>query len=485
MLYNITKIKKFIDKLNGVWYNMHAGEKGETIMFTYIELENFKSFEKIKFDFKQTKEFAKKFVVIYGENGSGKSNFVSSIELLSNMMTSYINTERLQELKKMVEEKKMDLGKFPEDIFDHIDFYELQDDLNKCRTIDSNDTTKATYGFMINDKEGYYSIAFDSDSIISEELYYVTNRQRGQLYKIQKEKEKDDIEYKFSSYLFNSEKYQKHISELIRMYWGKHSLLALILGEMKNKNRKFILDTISQNCLQVIENFMHVFILCKSPKTHTAIISGSDIHIRDFESVEIEVDDSDKKRQLDIIEKIINDFYTQAYTDIVRVYYKAISSQQNEEDSITYKLFVEKIIAGKVRVIPFSLESAGTQRVLFVLRAIIEAINGQTVIYDEIDDGIHDLLMRNILISVQDDITGQLIITTHNTLLLEDLNPKSAYVIYVDDEGYKEARCFDDYDIRIQSSHNQRRLYLNGVFGGVPYSSQINYSNMHIDSLEE
>jgi len=135
--------------------------------------------------------------------------------------------------------------------------------------------------------------------------------------------------------------------------------------------------------------------------------------------------------------------------------------------------------------VPFSLESAGTQRVLFVLRAIIEAINGQTVIYDEIDDGIHDLLMRNILVSVQDDITGQLIITTHNTLLLEDLDPKSAYVIYVDDEGYKEARCFDDYDIRIQSSHNQRRLYLNGVFGGVPYSSHINYSNMHIDNLEE
>ncbi len=462
---------------------MNAGVKGETIMFTCIELENFKSFEKIKFDFKQTKESVKKFIAIYGENGSGKSNFVSSIELLSKMMTSYINVERLQELKKMLEKKKMGFGKLPEDIFERIGFYELQDDLNKCRTIDCNGITKATYGFMINDKEGYYSIAFDDNSIISEELYYITNKQRGQLYKIQKEK--DNIKYKFSSYLFDSEKYQRYIVELISMYWGKHSLLALILGEMKNKNRKFISDTISQHCLQVIENFMHVFILCKSPRTHTAIISGSDIAIRDFENVEIDLDDSDKNKQLKTIEKIINDFYTQAYTDIVKVYYKPVSSQQNEEGSITYKLFVEKIIAGKIRAIPFSLESAGTQRVLFVLRAIIEAINGQTVIYDEIDDGIHDLLMRNILISVQNDITGQLIITTHNTLLLEDLNPKSAYVIYVDDEGCKEARCFDDYDIRIQSSHNQRRLYLNGVFGGVPYSSQINYSNMHIDSLEE
>ena len=138
-----------------------------------------------------------------------------------------------------------------------------------------------------------------------------------------------------------------------------------------------------------------------------------------------------------------------------------------------------------MRVIPFELESAGTQRVLYILRAIIEAVNGQTVIYDEIDNGIHDLLMRNILMSVQDDITGQLIITTHNTLLLEDLDPKSAYVIYVDSEGYKEARCFYDYDIRIQGSNNQRRLYLNGVFGGIPYSSQIDCTNMHINNEEE
>ncbi|MEE1060771.1 MAG: transporter, partial [Ruminococcus sp.] len=64
----------------------------------------------------------------------------------------------------------------------------------------------------------------------------------------------------------------------------------------------------------------------------------------------------------------------------------------------------------------------------------------------------------------------------HNTLLLEDLDPKSAYVIYSDYNGNKEARCISDYDIRIQTSHNSRRLYLNGVFGGIPYNSDIYYS---------
>lgn len=95
--------------------------------------------------------------------------------------------------------------------------------------------------------------------------------------------------------------------------------------------------------------------------------------------------------------------------------------------------------------------------------------------------------MKNILISLKDEITGQLIITTHNTLLLEELDSKSAYVIYTDFDGNKDARCFDDYDIRIQSTNNARKLYLNGIFGGIPYNSEIDYSKMHIEknNLEE
>lgn len=454
-------------------------------MFTYIELENFKSFEKIRFDFKKTKTSVKNFIALYGENGSGKSNFVSSIELLSKMMMSYVRLGQWQELKKLIDGDKREYGQLTRDVLESIPINELNDNLKnnlkKCRMIDCDKVTKVKYGFFIEGKEGYYSVSFDENSILEEELYYITNKQRGQLYKIFMDG--DTIIHKFSKSLFKSDKYSRYIVELIDMYWGKHSLLAILLGEIKDKNEKYIFNTISKHCLNVIDNLMNVFILCKSSKSQTTTIIGSDIKIRDFEDVEIGVNNADKKKQLDIIEKIIDDFFTQVYTDIVKVYYKPVSSRQ--ENVIRYKLFVEKIIAGKVRVIPFELESAGTQRVLYILRAIIEAVNGQTVIYDEIDNGIHDLLMRNILMSVQDDITGQLIITTHNTLLLEDLDPKSAYVIYVDSEGYKEARCFYDYDIRIQGSNNQRRLYLNGVFGGIPYSSQIDCTNMHINNEEE
>lgn len=450
-------------------------------MFTYVELSNFKSFGHIRFDFKKSKNDCKKFVAIYGENGSGKSNFVSAIELLSHLTTSFVSMLQIEHYKKIFEENK----KNPDFLKAIIDTPsdDIASKLKKCRMIDSNEPTKIKYGFSIDNVEGYYSIVFDEKSIIEEELYYLTNKQRGILYHI--EKENQEIQYNFSSYLFKTENYKKQMMEKINMYWGKHSFLALVLAEKRSKNEKFIYDNLSINMLKVLDCFMHVFILCKATNSlHTGIICGSNISISDFDNINIESNDKKKLQLLHKIEKIIKNFYVQAYTDIIDVYYKATVTNN---DNKIYKLYVKKIIANKVRTIPFEEESAGTQRVLSVLRAILEAINGQTVVYDEIDDGIHDLLMCNILLSVQNDIKGQLIITTHNTLLLEDLNPKSAYVIYSDVDGNKEARCIDDYDIRIQSSNNQRKLYLNGVFGGIPYSSQIDYSSndYKFDNLEE
>ena len=150
--------------------------------------------------------------------------------------------------------------------------------LKKCRMIDSNEPTKIKYGFSIDNVEGYYSIVFDEKNIIEEELYYLTNKQRGILYHI--EKENQEIQYNFSSYLFKTENYKKQMMEKINMYWGKHSFLALVLAEKRSKNEKFIYDNLSINMLKVLDCFMHVFILCKATNSlHTGIICGSNISI--------------------------------------------------------------------------------------------------------------------------------------------------------------------------------------------------------------
>lgn len=75
---------------------------------------------------------------------------------------------------------------------------------------------------------------------------------------------------------------------------------------------------------------------------------------------------------------------------------------------------------------------------------------------------------------MMDDISGQLIITTHNTYMLESIDIKSVYLITVDYQGNKEVKCLDRYP-RIQGTNNPRIMYLKGLFGGVPIVDSIDY----------
>lgn len=449
-------------------------------MFTYVELTNFKSFDKIRFDFRHSKNNCNDFIAIYGENGSGKSNFVSAFELLSKTLTSYASTRKIDEINAKISAAQKD------DNFDFSELIEFSDLINvsrvlkKCRMIECEMDTKVEYGFIINGVEGRYSFSFN-DSIKSEELYYLTNKQRGVLYSITQTDGK--IACKLSKTLIRDKEYEKHLSKQITMFWGKHTFLSLLFNEFAEKNQKYMLETISDNLIAVIDTFLKVFVLCRSSIDESSgIATGTKFPMVDFSKIRMNKNDVERQRQANIIESIIRDFYTQAYSDIVDAFYVK-NIVENHDNIIEYSLCVKKNIAGKIRTIPFEIESTGTQNVLRVLRAILEALNGQTVIYDEVDAGIHDLLISKMLLSVKDEITGQLIITTHNTLLLESLDPKSVYIIYADSDGNKEARCIDDYDIRIQASNNARKLYLNGVFGGIPYLSDIDYSNMHLKDV--
>lgn len=61
-------------------------------MFTYVKAKNFKSLKNIYLNLKSTKTKVNNFVVIYGENGSGKTNIVELFRLLQqNILMRYID----------------------------------------------------------------------------------------------------------------------------------------------------------------------------------------------------------------------------------------------------------------------------------------------------------------------------------------------------------------------------------------------------------
>lgn len=441
-------------------------------VLTYIKLRKFMSFDDITFDFRDGSKGFKKFIAIYGENGSGKSNFVNSIDFLCSSINSFektVDDELFEEIKQNKE--------LPQQIIELLyDKISILNYAQKCRMIESDEDTSIEYGFEVNGHEGYYSLKFN-ERFSYEKLYYFTGKQRGTLFEIAHEK--DQINIKFSGKLFLDKKIENEIKELIYKYWGKHTFLSILQNEAKEKNELYLEERIMSYVFDILMMFENISFHCKKSSRYGAgLCASKPINVmRDLEEGKIKSVD---KKQLDCSEKIINNFLTQAYADIKEVFYKT----NIDNDMIQYKLFVKKMIGGKVRTVSFDKESAGTQRVLEIIRSLLGAFCGVTVVYDEIDDGIHDLLLKNILMSMVDDITGQLIITTHNTLILEKIDIKSAYIINADYKGNKEVKCLDRYP-RIQDTNNPRIMYLKGMFGGVPIVDDIDYDEIICELKEQ
>lgn len=101
-----------------------------------------------------------------------------------------------------------------------------------------------------------------------------------------------------------------------------------------------------------------------------------------------------------------------------------------------------KLIAGHERSIEFSMESTGTQSILQLLPFMLVVVKGSVAIIDEFDTGVHDLLVQSLVNSLYENLSGQLIMTTHNTLLMESGLPKECiYVINELEDGDKEIQC--------------------------------------------
>lgn len=431
-------------------------------MITYVKMKNFMSFKDVMFDFRNGNKGTKQFISIYGENGSGKSNFVTCIDLLRKTIESFQMVGETEKIMEVFKGKNISPD-FLEMLLNSRNILKYKDD---CRMIGCDDATTVEYGFQVGTHKGYYIMSF-KERFIYEKLYYFTGKQRGVIFEIDYTNEASKIE--LSKKLFKNKRAELEIREEISKYWGKHTLLSIFNKEREEKNEKYIEESYLEYVFDIIDMLQDTTIHCKRSSS-----SGSEINAGKPKNVLRDLDEGKIKKEdeelLDCSERIIRDFFTQAYADIKDVYYE----RKVENDGIAYKLFVRKMIGGNIRTIPFSKESAGTQHIIEIIRSLLGAFCGVTVVYDEIDNGIHDLLLKNVLESMIDDITGQLIITTHNTYMLETINIKSVYLINVDYQGNKVVKCLDKYP-RIQGTNNPRIMYLKGMFGGVPIVDVIDY----------
>ncbi len=418
-------------------------------MFRYVKIRNYKSLNNLFVDFTKTKASTKKMVAIYGENGIGKSNFVEIFYTFHEILSTMSIKDFIKQFLEDSNNSELDINNLNSIIQKR--FKDIHTIISECKTIDSKDNLILEFGFSYKNKNGCYIIEMDDKEIVHERLDYVQNKNTVNFFTLTKN------QIKLNENIFKDQSYAREIIDLLSRYWGKHSFLSILNYEFDDKKMSFIEDKLDSSILDVLCFFNRISVRIKHGKRAEYNIVGISHEI--FGKLENGSISLSKKNELISMEKLLNEFFTTLYTDIDSVYYKV----DKESNEIKYQLFIKKKINNHIIDIDFNDESTGTQNLLDLLPYIVAAVEGQVVVIDEFETGIHDLLVEEIIEKLFNNIKGQLIFTTHNTRLLESQLPNNIMYLLRYSNGIKELISFDS-DGRIQKNINLRKRYLSGFY---------------------
>ena len=434
------------------------------VMFEYVKLKNFKSFGNVEFNLLDKKGNPKKLILIYGENGVGKSNLASAFFMLA-------ETLRTMDVRDIMQSF---LSEHPEQLDNEtfsrifkLRYKYLETLIRENKMVSTKETMYMEFGFQLNGKSGKYIFETNETQIIHERLEYVLTKNKGVYFDLTPEKTS------ISTKIFQEKAAYQEIKSACAKYWGKHSLLSILMHESDDKADEYIKEQLSDNFDEVMAFLSRISCKVKFGSRQERGIIGLPHEIfGDFDEGYVS---SEYESLLNKTEDMLNDFFKNTYRDINAVYYK----RSKKDNNIYYQLMQKKIIAGQERDIEFSMESTGTQSLLQLLPFMLVVVKGSVAVIDEFDTGVHDLLVKKLVQSLYMNLSGQLIVTTHNTLLMESGIPKECiYVINELEQGHKEIQCITYYDNKIHINTNIRNQYMHGVYHGIPEPSNIDFVNL-------
>ena len=442
-------------------------------MFTRISVKNFKSLIDLDVDLSQKKKEPKSLVVIYGENGVGKSNFASIFytlrESMETMSIKFI-------LQRLMNSNLDEANHLQDKIFRQIIQREVKDTesiITSYKTVKSTEPMELHFEFVVDSKIGSYTIAYNDQKITEEKLEFQLVKNKVTLYHLKNHK------YSLNEKIFKDPEYAKDFSETLEQYVGKHSFLSLLSYEVEEKAEEYVMNRVHPLLISILYSLKQVSMKIKpQSRSEKSMLGWHKSLLPNMKSGTIFVKDQEMLKRT---ERMLNEFFTTTYSDIKKVYY----IQKKEKTNIKYELWLKKKMYGKIVDINFTQESSGTQQLLEIIPYLLLSVEGRTVIIDELDTGIHDILIYQILNKLTPLIKGQLILTTHNTMLIDsEISPESIYVFYVDHEANKALVPITKFEGRTHPNLNYQNRYLRGMYGGIPFSRDVDFEEL-VELLEE
>jgi hypothetical protein len=149
-------------------------------------------------------------------------------------------------------------------------------------------------------------------------------------------------------------------------------------------------------------------------------------------------------------------------------------TMKNGEQIVQEFLFEQLGIGGYKKKMNIASQSDGTVRLLTLIPALYYASKGKVVVIDEVENSMHPNLIYNLLkYFFNRESKGQLICTTHLTLFQDQqdlIRPDELWKVEKEN-GNSKMHSFNDF--KIHNTMNIEKGYLEGRYGGVPQISTI------------
>lgn len=373
-----------------------------------------------------------KSAVIYGANASGKSNVLLAMFNLQNLvMTSVKNQDG-------------DLLAFEP--------FKLS---SECMSKPS----KFSVFFVKNNIRYRYAVSFDRTKVIDEELYYYPNNREALIFE-----RKNTTEFKFT------------IDKRVQSDISKRTL----------DNVLYLSNSAQQNYDKTLEAF-------KWFREDLRIIGARTLSEQGEYTINmLNQDDESKKAILrsleradlglvDIIASIEDVDMAALPAEIINHLPRSLDSASGKLQRIDINTFhLSKDKDGKEQSIAFDFnteESEGTKRFFSLIGPWLNALNkGQVLFIDELELKLHPMLSEHLIKLFHDKSynknNAQLIITTHNTNLLNDELFRRDQIWFTEKDPDKgNTELYSLLEFKARKDQNILKGYLMGRYGALPFIS--------------
>ncbi len=434
-----------------------------------ITLDSFKNVGHGKIDLANKKNDLKSSVLgLYGQNGSGKTALIDSIDLLRILLSGKrIPYKYADYIKAGADHASLCFGfvirrgmecYHAEYLFKIKRVERFDDDLSQG--IGASKNVNANYKAVVFDECLKFQYSSEGTSIRTAYLIdtrggevFLPKTKYNELVGTDKKTYTDIlVAYKMAEERSGSFIFSKQFLNIVNENCENDIYKNLISSlERFGKSELFVINTDTSGLISL--NALPIAFKLKKSSDHSEAIGKLAIPLNESALVPLEM--------VEVVEDLLENMNTVLEKIIpglcIKVY--ELDTELSENSERGKRLQLVSVRDG--REIPLKYESEGIKKIVSVLQLIIVAYNSDsiTVAVDELDAGIFEYLLGELLKIISEKGKGQLIFTSHNLRPLETIdkgciaftttNPDNRYIRFVNVKGNNNLRDFYYRDITL------------------------------------